>query len=370
MSGPYPVFSRRTLLSASGYSAAGLMLAGGTTARADAASASAVRLSLNENAYGPSPSVLNAITRASSNLHRYVEQEEVDALAAQIAVLEGIRPEQVVLGELLEALGLFLARQRPGGGGIVHSVPGYTALVDSAAPLGGRSIPVPLDAKGSNDLPALTRAIDRRTLALSLINPHNPTGTVDEREALDSFILAASARTLVVVDEAYLEYDDLAGRSAVRLVRQGANVLVFRTLAKVYGLAGLPMGYALTTPALAAGLRAAGIGAAHSLSRLALAATSAALRDQAHVARIRAANATERARLTSELDRRGYLHTDSRANFVFFRPKQPADSVRAAFASAGITVGRAFPPLGDWVRVTVGTRAENDRVIHVLSALL
>ena len=288
---------------------------------------------------------------------------------AQVAELERVRPEQVVLGELLEALGLFLARRRPGGGGIVHSTPGYTALVDSAAPLGGRSVPVPLDARGRNDLPTLARAIDARTLAVSLINPHNPTGTVDDRAALDAFVIAASRRTLVVVDEAYLEYDDLAGRSAVRLVRQGANVLVFRTLAKVYGLAGLPMGYALTTPGLAAEMRAAGIGAAHSFSRPALAAAAAALRDQRHVRNVRAGNAVERARLTAELDRRGYAHTESRANFVFFRPREPADAVRAAFAAAGIRVARAFPPLTDWVRVTVGTRAENDDVLTVLRGL-
>jgi histidinol-phosphate aminotransferase len=298
-----------------------------------------------------------------------VEQHEVDATVAQIAAFERVRPDQIVLGELLEALGLYLARQRPGGGGIVHSTPGYTALVDSAAPLGGRSVPVPLNASGRNDLAGLARAIDADTLAISLINPHNPTGTVEDPAEFDAFVLAAARSTLVVVDEAYLEYDDLERRSAVRLVRQGANVLVFRTFAKAYGLAGLPFGYALTSPALAARLRAAGIGSPHSLSRPALAAASAALTDQTHVARVRAANAFERARVTTELDRLGYAHTDSRANFVFFHPQQSADAVRAAFAKAGVRVARAFPPLGDWVRVAVGTPEENNSVIEVLRTL-
>jgi histidinol-phosphate aminotransferase len=228
---------------------------------------------------------------------------------------------------------------------------------------------VALTTGGRNDLTGLSRAIEADTLAVSLINPHNPTGTVEDPAAFDAFVLAAARRTLVVVDEAYLEYDDLAQRSAVRLVRQGANVLVFRTLAKVYGLAGLPMGYALTTPVLAAGLRAAGIGTPHSLSRPAVAAASAALKDQSHVARVRAANAIERARVTSELERLGYAHTDSRANFVFFRPNGSADAVRVAFAKAGVRVARAFPPLADWVRVTVGTPVENKAVIEVLRAL-
>lgn len=330
-----------------------------------AAAAPPARLSLNENAFGPSPRVATAIAQATPGIERYVTAAEVGALTRQIAALERVAPEQVVIGEVLEPLGLHLARQRAGGGGIVFSAPGYTALVDAAAPLGGRAVPVPLDDRLENDLPALARAVDDRTLAVSLVNPHNPSGTVGDADALHRFVATVSRRTLVVVDEAYLEYDDLPLRSAIRHVRAGRNVLVFRTLAKIYGLAGLSIGYAVAPAALAGGLRDAGIGAPHALNRLALAAAGAALADQAHVATVRAAVATERRRLTATLDARGLRHTASQASFVFFRSEKAA-ALRAAFAAAGIEIARPFAPLDDWLRITIGRPADNDRVIAVL----
>lgn len=345
--------------------AAGAATAALAAVRGQAREPARTRLSLNENAYGPSSAVAPAIARAAVGIERYVEQSEVDALSRRIAALERVAPEQVVLGEVLEPLGVYLARQRPGGGGIVFSAPGYTALVDAAAPLGGRAVPVALGPDLTNDLTALTRAIEPDTLAVSLVNPHNPSGTVSAVDALDAFLIEATRRTLVVVDEAYLEYDDLARRSAVGHVRAGRNVLVFRTLAKIYGLAGLSIGYALAPIAIARGLRNAGVGAPHSLSRVALAGAAAALGDQRHVAQVRAAVLAERGRITARLDALGWHHTDSRANFVFFRPPDP-DVLRRKFAAAGIEVGRAFPPLNAWVRVTIGRPAENDRVLAAL----
>ncbi|MDB5712756.1 MAG: class and aminotransferase [Sphingomonadales bacterium] len=328
-----------------------------------------VRLNLNENAFGPSPRVAQAIAANLKGLERYVEQVEVDALVAQIARLEQVRPDQIVIGEVLEPLGLHLARKRTGGGTFVYSAPGYTALIDAAEPLGGVGVAVPLNSRLENDLPALGRAIDGRTLAVNLVNPHNPSGTVNDRQALDAFIRETAKRTLVVVDEAYLEYDDLAQRSAIRLVREGLNVLVFRTLAKIYGLAGLSIGYAVTSTKLAADLRAAGIGAPHSLSRLALVAASAALGDQSHVRAVRGQSVAERTRITQALDTLGIEHSNSAANFVFFRT--PAfGKVRAAFDAHRIEVGRPFPPLDEWIRVTVGLPKQNDAALKVLREAL
>ncbi|MBJ7438865.1 MAG: aminotransferase class I/II-fold pyridoxal phosphate-dependent enzyme, partial [Sphingopyxis sp.] len=207
-------FTRRDWLAATGMIAAAVAVPG--TCSAKAAAAAPVRLSLNENAFGPSPKVAKAIEAALGNIARYVDQAEVDRLAQQIANHEGVAAEQVVIGEVLEPLGLYLARQRAGGGNVVYSAPGYTALVDAAAPLGAVGKPVPLNARLENDIPALLAAIDGRTLAVNLVNPHNPSGTVNDAAAFDRFLTEASARTLVVVDEAYLEYDDLAGRSAIR----------------------------------------------------------------------------------------------------------------------------------------------------------
>ncbi|MDO9361982.1 MAG: histidinol-phosphate transaminase [Sphingopyxis sp.] len=356
-------FSRRDWLAVSGVALAAAAVPG--CCNAQTSGAAAVRLNLNESAFGPSPSVAKAIQSQLGNITRYVDQEEVDALARQIAAIEGVTSEQIVIGEVLEPLGLYLARQRRGGGNFVYSAPGYTALVDAAAPLGGVGKPVPLNARLENDLPALLAAIDSDTLAVNLVNPHNPSGTTNDREAFDTFIGEASKRALVVVDEAYLEYDDLAGRSAIRLLRTGANVLVFRTLAKAYGLAGLSIGYAVAPTPLAKGLRDAGIGAPHSLSRLNLSAASAALADQAYIARVREWTLAGRKRLEQAIDALGLERTESRANFVYFRAVA-ADALRAEAGKRNIRIGRAFPPLADWVRITVGTPKEVEAVLRLL----
>ena len=357
------LLSRREWMAFSAATAAGTI-----AGNALGAAPSPIRLSLNENAFGPSPRVAPAIARAATGIERYVDQAEVDALMRQIAALERVAPEQVVIGEVLEALGLYLARARPGGGTIVYSAPGYTALVDAAAPLGGRGVAVPLNARLENDLPALAAAVTSQTLAVSLVNPHNPSGTVNDADAFHRFVARAAARTLVVVDEAYLEYDDLAARSAIRHVRSGANVLVFRTLAKIYGLAGMSIGYAVAPVALARGLRAAGIGAPHSLSRPALAAAAAALGDQEYVSRIRDFNRMGRERITARLDALRLRHTDSRANFVFFEVLEPARP-RARFDAVGIEIARVFEPLSSWIRVTVGTSAQMSTVLSTLGSM-
>lgn len=361
-------FTRRDWLAATGMVAAAIAVP--TTCNAKtAAAATPIRLNLNESAFGPSPRVAKAIEATLGNIARYVDQAEVDRLAEQIAQHEGVAAEQVVIGEVIEPLGLYLARQRKGGGNVVYSAPGYTALVDAAAPLGGIGKPVPLNAKLENDLPALLAAIDTSTLAVNLVNPHNPSGTVNETHAFGRFLTEASARTLVVVDEAYLEYDDLAARSAIRQLRAGANLLVFRTLAKAYGLAGLSIGYAVAPAPLAKSLREAGIGAPHSLSRLNLAAASAALADQAYIARVRDWTLAGRKRFEQTIDALSLQRTDSRANFVYFRTPS-ADALRAEAARRDIRIGRAFPPLGDWVRVTIGTPGEVESVVKLLGDIL
>ncbi|MDX3884899.1 MAG: histidinol-phosphate transaminase [Sphingomonas sp.] len=363
-----PKMSRRGWLAGGGTALLAGAIGPGVAAAARPAG-EPIRLNLNENAYGPSPRVGQAIAAHAQGIHRYVDQGEVDALTAQIAALEQVRPDQVVIGEVLEPLGLYLARQRASGaggsGGIVYSTPGYTALVDAAAPLGGVAVGVPLNARLENDLPALARAVDDRTLAVNLVNPHNPSGTVNDRDQLDRFIRETARRTLVVIDEAYLEYDDFAAQSAIRHVREGANVLVFRTLAKIYGLAGLSIGYAVAPTPLAEGLRKAGIGAPHSLNRLALAAAGAALEDQRHIQDVRARTLAERARLTRALDELGLEHSDSRTNFVFFKSPRAA-ALRQHLAAAGIAIARPFPPLDDWIRITIGLPHENDAVIAAL----
>jgi histidinol-phosphate aminotransferase len=332
---------------------------------------SLVRLSLNENPYGPSPNVEQALQLELGRLNRYADAPLARQLTEQIAEYEHVPVEQVVLGEILDLLGLFLGSSGGPGGEFVYSTPGYLALIDAAARVGGVGVPIPLDAQYQNDLVALKSKVNAKTRAIYLINPHNPTGTVNDDEEFKSFLRETSRSAVVVVDEAYLEYtSDFGTRSAASLVREGANVVVFRTFDKIHGLAGMPIGYVLAPHVLAAALRKQGAGDAEGLGRLNLVAASAALADPAQVASTREAIARERSLWLSVLRELNLSHTDSRANFVFFDAGRPQPILAAAMRQQGVDIGRAHPPYTNWARITIGLSSENLRAQNALRTSL
>lgn len=366
------VLTRRSLFRTSGLVLAGGILAKNTPVLAKEADAQGpVHLNLNENAFGPSSKVAPAIERELSRISRYGSSKTAQDLAEQIAAYEEVSVDQVVLGEILGALGLYLGSQGGPGGEFVYSTPGYLALVDSASHVGGVGVPVPLNSNYENDLASLRAKVNSETRAVYLINPHNPTGTVNDNDAFKSFLHDVSKQSPVIVDEAYLEYtDDFKSRSAVSLVREGANVLVFRTFDKIHGLAGLPIGYTLAPKDLAAALRKQGLGDAESLGRLNIAAASAALSDKAHVERIRVAVASERQKWAAVLAELSLQHTNSTTNFVFVNVGRPQSEIATEFRKKGIEIARAFPPYNDWIRITIGTPAENLKAQQALRQLI
>jgi histidinol-phosphate aminotransferase len=327
---------------------------------AESSSQRPVRLSLNENPYGPSSEAAEAIQHEFTRLNRYADTAAAQHLTEQIAAYEQIPAEQVVLGEILAFLGLYLGSQGGPGGEFIYSTPGYLALIDAAVRVGGVGVPVPLNAQYQNDLTALQTKMNERTRAIYLVNPHNPTGTVNDDKAFKRLLYEGSQHAVAIVDEAYLEYTtDFASRSAVSLVRDGANVVVFRTFDKIYGLAGIPIGYALAPRALANVLRKQGVGDAESLGRLNIVAASAALRDTSQVERTRKAVARERERWLSVLRDLKLEHTDTNTNFVFFNAGRPQPKLAAAMLSQGVDIGRAHPPYATWARITIGLPEDN-----------
>lgn len=318
-----------------------------------------VRLSLNENPYGPAPAVIGALQNEFSKLCRYTGTE-LDELIRTIAAKEGVPKEQVVLGEILEPLGTYLSLRGGAGGEFIYSDPGYTALIDSAVAVGGHAVAIALNSHMENDLPAIAGRVNERTRAVYLVNPHNPTGIVSEADQLRDFARSISSRALVIVDEAYLEFADrFAQRTLTDLVRGGANVIVFRTFAKVYGLAGLDIGYGLVPATIAKALTDQGLNNPHSFNRLAVAAAIASLQDAAYVARVTREVARERAKWF-ELFRELKLNsTPSSGNFVFFETRIPHAEFSAALLKGGVAIGRAFPPYERWARISIGLPEEN-----------
>ena len=337
---------------------------------ANAAVQTPVRLSLNENPFGPSPHALQVIEQQLTGLARYTG-DELAELTNTIAARENVEAKHIVLGEALNVLGLYLSARGGAGGEFVYSEPGYTALVDSVAPAGGTAIGVPLNDRLENDLPGLAAKVNGRTRAVYLVNPHNPSGTVSEPAEFIDFVYGLSKRTLVIVDEAYLEFaPDFEKRTVAALVRDGAQVAVFRTFSKIYGLAGLSIGYTLAPVDLAASLKQFGVGAFFDLNRLSVVAANASLRDADYIASVREKVRVEREAWYTLFRDRKIRFTESYGNFVFFDSGRPQKQIAAALAAQGLSIGHGYPPLDTWVRISIGLPEENARARKAVADLL
>jgi histidinol-phosphate aminotransferase len=325
------------------------------------------QLSLNENPFDVPQNVRDSIIKELPRINRYAAADG-EAYLAFIAAREGVEAIQVIPGEILDLLGIYLGLEGGAGSEFIYSEPGYPALVNAAASVGGVVVPVPLNSKHENDLEAIEAKVNDRTKAVFIVNPHNPSGTAHEVQALHDFIARVSPRSLVIVDEAYLEYaGDFDTRTAIRDLQKGENVVVFRTLAKAYGLGGLAAGYAIAPVELAKRLKAKGLGDTHALNRLSVAAAKAVLSDHAHLAHVNEVITEERRKWHIFLDSLGVEHSDSEANFVFFDLKKPSEKVRQALRDKGIVIGRSFAaPYDTWIRISIGLPEENARAQAVV----
>jgi histidinol-phosphate aminotransferase len=194
---------------------------------------------------------------------------------------------------------------------------------------------------------------------------------LNEAAPFIDFVRELSKRTLVIVDEAYLEFaPDFKQRTVSGLVRDQAQVAVFRTFSKIFGLASLAIGYVLAPAELAASVKRLGVGAFFGLNRLSLIAANASLKDVGYIASIRAKVKAERDAWHQLFMTRKVRFTQAHGNFVFFDSGQPHQVVAAALAAQGIEVGRGYPPLDTWVRISIGLPEENAIARRAVAALL
>ena len=311
-----------------------------------------IQLSWNENPFGPAPSAQAAMIAAVPLSCRYPDAEE-HALLELIAAKEGCSPNQIVMGsgsgEILDVAGFHFGYEK---GEIISADPSYMQLVNAAEKAGGRAVRVPLNARLEHDLPAMAAAVGPKTSLIYLVNPNNPTGTVCAAAELREFVKTVSARVPVFIDEAYLECtDNFAERTCAPLSVAGHNVVVARTFSKIYGMAGCRLGYAVMPEKLATSLRARMTG---SLSLVTIEAALASLRDTAYVSATRAKIKAGRDAFVAEVKAMGKDYAVPQGNFVFFKTGMPIKDFIVKMRAEGVIVGRAFPPLLDWARVTIG----------------
>ncbi|HNC24285.1 MAG TPA: histidinol-phosphate transaminase [Opitutaceae bacterium] len=376
---PKPL-SRRQWLLTSGTALAGLALSARflneemraqvTNERLQAVAPVRARLSLNENPLGPSPLATQAMIQhlqgGRASRYPYAETNELTNL---LAAKEGVRPEQIVLGvgsgEVLETVGLHIGLLK---GEVIYATPGYLQMIRSVEAAGGRAVGVPVNARLEHDLDAMAARAVAPNSVVYVANPHNPTGTAVAPDALRAFVRAVASKALVFIDEAYLDFaDDTARHSVVDLVHEQENLVVARTFSKIYGLAALRVGYGVTNVRLAAKLSSYGLGTPNGPG---IVGAIASLRDEPYVPAMRARVVAERDKLVALLRQLGRRYAEPQTNFVFFHTGRPHKEVFDRMLAESVSIARAFPPMLDWARISIGTPEENELARTALQKVL
>lgn len=329
-------------------------------------------LGSNENPLGPSPRAVAAIQAALPEVLRYPDPKG-GALKRALAAHLHVGPTQITLGNGSHELLMLIAQCFADASvSIVFSEFGFAVFPIATAASGAQAIRVPALARDhsvmplGHDLDAMAAAVRADTRIVYLANPNNPTGTWFDDEALGRFLARVPATTLVVVDEAYHEYVVAEGVSgALPFLARHPNLVVTRTFSKAHALAGLRVGYAISSPGVAAVLER--LRESFNVNGLALAAAEASLGDQAHVARARQWNLAEREWLADRLRTRGLRVLPSQTNFVLVDFARDAAPIELALFEHGVITR----PMGGYglpqcLRISIGSRGENERLLEVL----
>lgn len=329
----------------------------------------AVKLASNENPLGPSPRALAAARRALGGIARYPDGNGF-ALKRALAERLGVPSECITLGngsnDVLELAARAFATPE---NEIVYSGHAFAVYPIVTRAVGARPVVAPARDFG-HDLEAMRSAVSERTRLVFIANPNNPTGTWLAAEALEAFVQAMPAHVLVVIDEAYHEYVSAPGYASLlpRLHRY-PNLIVTRTFSKVYGLAGLRVGYGVSSPAVADVLNR--VRQPFNVNSVALAAAFAALDDHAHVERSVRLNEQGRRQLADGFAALGLRQLPSVANFVCVDLGRPAALVYERLLREGVIV-RPVASYGmpNHLRVTVGLPEENERFLKALETVV
>ncbi len=329
-----------------------------------------IKLASNENPLGPSPLALEAVRLALPSIHRYPDGAAT-LLRSKLAARLGVLEDQVTIGNGSSELIDLLARAYLGlGDNAVIAERGFARFRQSvnSRNQGARLVPM---RERTHDLTAMREACDAQTRLLFIANPNNPTGTWNARRELAKLLSHLPEGVLVVLDEAYFEFaqDEPDYPSGLDFVASGAPVVVLRTFSKVYGLAGLRIGYAVAAPEIIAALDT--VREPFNTGSLGQLAACAALDDHAHVAKTLELNRTHKARLEAELRGRGLGVLPSLGNFLCVETYRDAGLVFRRLIEHGVIVRplRAYD-LPSQLRISVGGQDEIDRLLLALDCVL
>ena len=328
-----------------------------------------VKLASNENPYGPSPSVLDALSGAHFQLHRYPDPRGHD-LREALAAHHSIPADHITLGngsnELIDLLCRVCASRDEHA---VFGHPSFPCYRIGSIAQELRYTAVSLRDNLHWNVDDLLEAVTPKTRILFVSNPNNPTGSYIPAAELKRLLTSVPEHVLVVVDEAYLEYADASDfRPATELRGARERLAILRTFSKAYGLAALRVGYVIGIPELVFALNR--LRAPFNVGTIGQHAARLALSDQEHLAATVEACVRDRAKLGGALNERGFEVAPSQANFLLVKMPKAGRAVYEALLHEGVIVRPMRPPLESWIRITVGRPEENTRFLESLERVL
>jgi histidinol-phosphate aminotransferase len=323
------------------------------------------KLANNENPWGPSDRLLESMNQAWKYSNRYGYPDP--GIQGAIAAHHGVGPENILIGagssETLTVVGqTFLAP----GKKIVGCMPTYMSVYNYATGQGAEGLTIPVLEDGTQDIEAMVRLAKRNYRDVGffyLVNPNNPTAVVVPRDEVQYVIDELPEDMTILIDEAYHHFvEDPRYETAIPYVKEGRNVIVARTFSKIYGLAGMRLGYGVAPSHIIERMRRT-ITGTQNINALVKFAGVAALADTAEEQRVRNSTNAMRKQVVGSLEAVGYKVLPSEANFFMVHIRRPVQEVIPMFRERGVLVGRAFPPMNDWMRVSVGLEEENARFV-------
>ncbi len=327
-----------------------------------------VQLNSNENPYGPSKRVRDIITNTFDNACRYPFRA-LPSLVEMIAEKEGVTKDHVVVTggstEGLTAAGLIYGLD---GGEIIAADPTFQVMLRYAETFGAYIHRVPVNNEMALDLDAMGKRITSKTRLIFICNPNNPTGTILEKNKLKDFCTSFDDQAVIFSDEAYYDFiTEPDYPSMVELVKEGHNIIVSKTFSKVFGLAGLRVGYLIARPDIATRLKA---GVMANTNILAIEDAKEALKDDDFYKFSIAKNKEAKDHIYDTLDDLELKYIKSHSNFVFFKTGRHIDEMIGLMKKENILIGRPFPPMYDWARISTGTMEEMELFGQALKKIM
>ncbi|MGI6453781.1 MAG: histidinol-phosphate transaminase [Syntrophomonadaceae bacterium] len=328
-----------------------------------------IKLASNENPLGASPKGVAAVREALADLHLYPDANCFNLKKKLAAALEVSQDGLIIGNGSDELLKLIAETFLSPGDTVIYPDPSFAEYEFTAKIMGAECKIVPLvDFK--LDLDGILAAIDQKTKIVYICNPNNPTGTIVTADELERFMQKVPNDVLVIFDEAYYEYvasqDYISG---LNYVKQGFNAIVLRTFSKIYGLAGLRVGYGITTPEIARAVER--VTEPFNVNLLAQAAAVAALDDVEHVTQSKQVNLSGIKYLYEEFDKLGLKYVETQSNFIFADMGQDSQNIFQQLLAKGVIIRPGyifgFPT---FIRVTVGNERENQIFIKALKEVL